>query len=72
MWPCTMNSSSVVASKSGGGRNPTFMVTVGRAAYLYDPAVLSICQSGSSVWPLRHRTLISTTVFSPTMPFQLA
>ena len=67
-----MNSSSVVASKSGGGRKPTFMVTVGRPATSMTQPSCSIFQSGSSVWPLRQQTLISTTVLSPTIPFQLA
>ena len=49
MWPSTMNSSSVVASKSGGGRKPTFIVTVGRPATSMTQPSCSICQSGSSV-----------------------
>ena len=48
MWPSTMKSASVLAWKSGGGRNCTFVRTVGRpCTSMTHPS--SICQSGSRV-----------------------
>ena len=40
MWPSTMKSAIVSASKSGGGRKPTFSVTVGQSVDLDHPTVL--------------------------------
>ena len=46
--PKTMKSAKVVASKSGGGRNCNFVVTVGRpATSIVNPS--SIGQSGSTI-----------------------
>ena len=72
MCPSSMKSAIVSASKSGGGRKPIVAVTVGRPSIWITQPSWSIFQSGSSVCPLRHRTLSSTTVLSPTRPFQLA
>ena len=47
-------------------------VTVGRPSIWITQPSWSNFQSGSSVWPLRHRTLSSTTTLSPSRPFQLA
>ena len=72
MWPSTMKSAIVSASKSGGGRKPTLSVTVGRPSIVITQPSCSIFQSGSRVAPLRQRTLRSTTTLSPTRPCQLA
>ena len=71
MCPRSMNSSIVVASKYGGGRKPTLVVTVGCPSIWMTQPSWSIFQSGSSVCPLRHRTLRSITVLPSTMPCQL-
>ena len=73
MWPSPMKSSIVLAfsMKSGGGRKPTCIVTVGSPSMVIFHGSPSTFQSGSSVWPLRHRTLRSTTVLPPTRPCQL-
>jgi hypothetical protein len=74
MWPSSKKSSMdfAAAIMSGGGVKPTCMFTVGRPSMVIFQPSPSSCQSGSSVWPLRHRTLMSTTVSPPAIPRQLA
>jgi hypothetical protein len=72
MCPSAMKSAIVSAWKYGGGRKPTLVVTVGCPSTWMTQPSWSIFQSGSSVCPLRHRTLRSMRVLPPTIPCQLA
>ena len=72
MWPITMKSSIVSATKSGGGRKSSVVVTVGSPCTSMVWPSRSMCQSGTSVSPFFHRTLMSTIVRPPIRPCQLA
>ena len=67
-----MNSSSVVAFKVRWWQETDLHGHRRPARDLDHPAVLVDLPIRFQCLPLRHRTLISTTVLSPTMPFQLA
>ena len=69
MWPSTMNSSMVVASKYGGGMMSIFVVIVGRP-WISIVHPMPTSQSGSRASPFRQRTRISTMLRPPILPSQ--
>ena len=70
MWPSTMKSSIVSASKSGGGRKSSVACTVGRPSIWMTQPSCSITQSGSSVAPFFHADveLDDGAVADPALP----